>query len=561
MKFKAWLPILALTLVLVFLLSACGQATTTAPAVTTTAAATTAATVKPTTAAPTSNPTTVAATTTAPVATTGSAPKVKTGGILKVGVSSDSVMLGDPTLSASQNVDSILSRPAIERVCTVDTAGNVVPLLAQSFTMSYSEMSATITLNKGITFSDGTSLNADALLWNYQQCIDAKITSVALIKSVVKVDDYTMKIYLSSWDADAGYNITNVCIVSPAAWQKNGAAWGKLNPVGTGPFIIASHQTDTLIKYTKNPNYWQKGQPYLDEIDMVVIKDAVTRLNSFKAGEIDVDIDPTADQAKDLVSNTKYVVQLLHGAGSFRLGPDGGNPTSPWANLAVRQALGYAIDRQSLVDAVFAGFGIPATQWSAPGTWTYNPNITGYTYDPVKAAALLKTAGYDANNPLKTTLIGQNTDWGPLTLQALQNMLAKVNIKADINALALPALTTVWNTGWKNGIGIRQLPPAPFMTSWGANYVIYSNRSTWVSLYNDPALDELAHQANSAPDMQTRQPLVWKMMDTVFYQDAQQIPLLISDAIVLRYPYTNDDGIYSTPLTGEWHPNTAWLNK
>jgi len=131
MKFKAWLPILALTLVLVFLLSACGQATTTAPAVTTTAAATTAATVKPTTAAPTSNPATVAATTTAPVATTGSAPKVKTGGILKVGVSSDSVMLGDPTLSASQNVDSILSRPAIERVCTVDTAGNVVPLLAQ----------------------------------------------------------------------------------------------------------------------------------------------------------------------------------------------------------------------------------------------------------------------------------------------------------------------------------------------------------------------------------------------------------------------------------------------
>jgi peptide/nickel transport system substrate-binding protein len=427
--------------------------------------------------------------------------------------------------------------------------------------MSYSEMSATITLKKGIKFSDGTPLNADALTWNYQQCMDAKITSVALIKSVVKVDDYTMKLYLTSWDADAGYNITNVCIVSPTAWQSKGAAWGKLNPVGTGPFILASHQTDTLIKYTKNPNYWQPGQPYLDEIDMVVIKDAVTRLNSFKAGEIDVDIDPTFDQAKDLTTNTKYVVQVLHGSGSFRLGPDGGNPTSPLANLAVRQALGYAIDRQTLVDAVFAGFGIPANQWNAPGTWTYNPNITGYTYDPVKAAALLKTAGYDANNPLKTTLIGQNTDWGPLMLQALQNMFAKVNIKADINALALPALSTVWNTGWKNGIGIRSLPPAPFMTSWGCNYVVYSNRSTWVSLYNDTALDELAHQANSAPDMQTRQPLVWQMWDTIFYKDAQQIPILIQDAIVLRYPYTNDDGIYTTPLTGEWHPNSAWLNK
>ena len=139
-------------------------------------------------------------------------------------------------------------------------------------------------------------------------------------------------------------------------------------------------------------------------------------------------------------------------------------------------------------------------------------------------------------------------------------MLAKVNIKADINALALPALSTVWNSGWKNGVGIRQLPPAPFMTTWSAAYVIYSNRTTWVS-FNDPNLDALAKQANAAPDLKTRQPLVWKEMEMLFYTDAQQIPLLISDAVVVRYPFVTDDGLYTTPLTGEWHPNTAWMNK
>ena len=173
----------------------------------------------------------------------------------------------------------------------------------------------------------------------------------------------------------------------------------------------------------------------------------------------------------------------------------------------------------------------------------------------------MKEAGYDAANPLKTSIIVQNTDWGPLLAQALQNMFAKVNIKADINAMSLAALTAVFNGGWNNGIGIRQLPPAPFMTSWGSNYVVYTNRTTWKSLANSTALDELAKQANSAPDLKTRQPLVWQMQEMIFYTTAQQIPLLISDAIILRYPYAVGDAMYSTPLTGEWQPHNAWLNK
>ena len=228
------------------------------------------------------------------------------------------------------------------------------------------------------------------LIWNYQQCIDAKISSVALIKSVTKTDPYTMKLYLSAWDADAGYNITNVCVVSQAAWTSKGAAWGKTNPVGTGPFVFASYQTDTVIKYTKNPNYWMPGQPYLDGINMVIIKDPVTRLAAFKAGEIDLMVDPTPDQAKDNMTNPKYALTVLHGSGSFRLGPDGGNATSPWANVKARQALGWAIDRQALVDAVFGGFGVPANQWNPPGTWANNPDLKGYTYDPVKSQSFVE---------------------------------------------------------------------------------------------------------------------------------------------------------------------------
>lgn len=495
-----------------------------------------------------------------PLAATAS-PTPKSGGILKIGVSSDAVAIGNPGISSQTNIDAFLSRPAVERVCSVDEQGKTVPWLLESIDGDYSTLAITEHIRKGVRFSDGTDLNADAFIWNYQLNIDNKSSNTALVKSLEKIDDYTIKVNLKEWDADAAFNVSSIYIVSPTAWQKNGKDWGMQNPVGTGPFKLASRQPDTLIKYVKNSDYWQKGKPSLDELDLVIIKDPVTRLAAFKAGEIDIDLDPTFDQAKDMKNDPKYTLQVDHGAGSFRLGPDGGNADSPMANIKVRQAIAYAIDRQALVDSVFNGFAVVATQWNPPGTWSYNTDLKGYAYDPEKAKSLLKEAGYDANNPLKTTLIGQNTDWGPITLQAIQNMLAKVNIQADVNTLALPALSTVWNKGWKNGIGIRQLPPAPFMLSWDCSYLVYSNRATWVSLLNDPALDALAHKMNSAPDLATRTPLAWQMMDLLYYQDVQQIPLLISDALAAKYPYAKDEGIYTTPLTGEWHPENGWLNK
>jgi peptide/nickel transport system substrate-binding protein len=516
------------------LLSACGTSTTTPAASTTT---------KPTTPSASPTPTTVTP---------------KSGGTLRIGVSLDATALGQPHMG-KVDTDSILDEPAIERLYKVNEKGDLSPWLAESLTADASSLSLTIKIKKGINFSDGTAFNADALVWNYQLNIDNKLSPTQQVKTVEKIDDYTVKVTLKEWDADATYNVAGLYPVSPTAWQKNGIDWGKANPVGTGPFMLASRERDANIKYVKNPNYWQKGKPYLNGIDFIIVKDDTTRLASFKAGEMDMTLDPSISQAQEVKNDTKYVTQIDHGVGSFRLGPDGNNPDSPFYKKEVRQAIGYAIDKQALVDGVLGGYGIVATQWFPPGTWLYNPDLKGYPLDLAKAKQLLAAGGYP--DGFKTQLIGSNAGIFPIALQAIQGMLAKVGITADLNLLAPAALDALQKGGWKNGITIRQLPPSPFMLSWCSAYVIYSTRTTSVSLLNAADIDDAAHKANLAPDLATRQPLAWKLMDLLYYQDAQISPLFISDAILLKYPYVKDEGLYSVILTGEWHPENGWLNK
>lgn len=534
MKRNYWILVIALILAVLALLPACAKTSMTTTGATTSKPATTTTSAKPTTVTP------------------------KSGGTLRIGVAFDAVAIGEPSFGKA-DTDSLLSCPAIEQMCKIDANGAMTPWLLDSYKIDAKALTIDVAVKKGIRFSDGTTFDADALIWNYKLEQDNKIARVAPITTIDKIDDYNIKIHINAYDADVDYNLLRLYIVSPTAWKANGKDWGIQNPVGTGPFKMVSHQPDASIKFVKNTDYWQKGKPYLDEIDFTIIKDDATRLASFQAGETDISLDPTIAQAQDIKKNPQYVLVDDPGVGSYRLGPDGNNPDTPTYKKEVRQAVAYAIDRQGIIDGVFGGYGVVATQWNPQGTWAYNPNLKGYSYDPEKAKQLLATAGYP--NGVKTSLIGSSANPFALVLQAIQGSLAKANITADLNLMAPAALDATWKGGWKNGFGIRQLPPTPFMISWSSSYVIYSNRSTWVSLLNAQDIDDAAHAANAAPDLATRQPLVWKLWDLLYYQDVQQIPLFITDALCVKYPYVKGEGLYTLILNGEWHPEDGWLNK
>jgi peptide/nickel transport system substrate-binding protein len=560
-------------LILLLVVTAIGCSTTpaptTAPAPTTTAPAPTTKAPVPTTTAPAPTTTAPAPTTTAPAPTSsgftptvGPAPTtgIKYGGTLKIGVGTDAVALGQPQLG-KRSVDGYLATPAIERLKNTDSQANPVPWLAESWKEDYSTKTLTIYVRKGVKFTDGTDFNAAAVKWNLEMLMANKASTVANVKSVDIIDDYTVRVNAASWIANIADNMLGSFMVSPTAWKTNGQDWGKQNPVGTGPFKLASRQRDVNIKYVKNTDYWMKGKPYLDAIEFDIIADKTTRVAAFKAGEIDMFLDPSTAQADELKKNPdKYVVWNQQGGqNTYCLGPAANDPNDPFSKLQVRQALGYAVDKQVLVNSVLGGYGTVATQQNPPGTWPYNPDLKGYPYDVAKAKQLLAEAGYP--NGFETSIMASSIEANDvLVCTALQGMLSQVGIKLKLNLLAAAALEQARRGGW-TGINLSSMPPAPSaITLVLTSQIISKTRYIMVSLLKSPTLDAAAEDTLTSPDMKTFQAKVWNMMDLVYYKEAMMIPMYYGDALLAKYKYVKNDYFYLTGDQDAGNENT-WLDR
>jgi ABC-type transport system substrate-binding protein len=147
-------------------------------------------------------------------------------------------------------------------------------------------------IRKGIKFTDGSDLNAQVVAWNYQRGDDTnKLQYNDRLESINVLDDYTMQLKLNAYDRLLLSSFGWTPIFSKAAWDKAGTTddqrkeWARKNVVGTGPFILKEYVKDDHMTWVKNPNYWQKGKPYLDGIEIKFIPDAVVATAMMEASE------------------------------------------------------------------------------------------------------------------------------------------------------------------------------------------------------------------------------------------------------------------------------------
>jgi len=307
------------------------------------------------------------------------------------------------------------------------------PALATSWDLAPDKSSYTFHLRKGVKFTDGSDFNATVVKWNIDNCIKAKRAELAMVTSVDVVDDYTAKINLSSWDSVTLYQFAGglTSMASKAAYEKNGEDWVNLHPVGTGPFIFTEMERSQYTKFVKNPDYWDKGLPYLDAIQIDVAKDPTTLQALLLRGGYDGALQTDAITATNVIKGGNYAANL--GAmGNFVWWYNDTDPASCWSNIKMRQALEYAIDKQQISDAFGQGFTHPSYEIiggiaETPGN---NPGTTPRKYDPAKAAQLVKDAGFP--NGINTTL-EVNTQFNGDWIVAQQNMLAKAGINMTIN--------------------------------------------------------------------------------------------------------------------------------
>jgi peptide/nickel transport system substrate-binding protein len=504
-------------------------------------------------------PSTTQATTTKPAATATTVTPKK-GGTLKIiyGTSPNAIGYG---VAMVRDDDILAASPCVETLFRADSTGTVVPWLATGSKGDPATNTILVTLRQGVKFHDGTNFDAEAAKWNIEQHMAIDRTEVKLVTSIDVVDPYTIRLNLSSFDSRLESNFCSYIgtMVSPTYFKNNGAEATKNYPVGTGPFKFVSFQRDVSLKYTRFDGYWQEGKPYLDNVEFMYIADPMVRLASFQAGEGNVLLRIDAKDAKDLEATGKYIANKGLGI-LWGLAGDGSHETSPFANIKVRQAIEYALNREPVVKAVGLGYYEVTDQPTRKTTWAYNPTPSPYTYDPAKAKALLAEAGYP-NGLGGLPLTTQNDPVSAVDvytgiLEQLNN--AGFDLHLDV---VDPAKFSefVIKTGWNNTLlgwnFVEGIDPSGKLTV-GFSSFGFPYRSP---LY-PKEIDDIIAQIIPATDFEKKKALTQQAMALIRDKYCNITTLYHMPSIAARTKAVHDDGFYTSSTSSQTLAD-CWIDK
>ena len=318
----------------------------------------------------------------------------------------------DPNVAGAAQEARVL-RQVVDSLVSIDSDGVVQPWLADSWTVSDDSLTYTFILQEGVTFTDGTALDAEAVCSNFDRIADPATGSLSAISllgpydSCAAPDATTVVVTLKTvFVPFLNYMAsTFMGIVSPTAVAEMGAANFALAPVGSGPFVVESYTPNDRVVLTRNDDYdWapataaHTGAAYLEGIVFQMIPDATVRIGSLRSGDVDiVGVVPETDiQSIQDDSTLEFVAQPSPGT-TAQLFLNQSQPGLDDVN--VRIAIRAAIDFDSAVQALY--FGAYERAWGllTPVTPGYSDSAEdSFEYDPELAADMLDDAGWELNS-------------------------------------------------------------------------------------------------------------------------------------------------------------------
>ncbi|HEX7039978.1 MAG TPA: ABC transporter substrate-binding protein [Trueperaceae bacterium] len=320
-------------------------------------------------------------------------------GTITVGAPTEPPTL-DPQLDAG-GPSSVVQESIFETLVAFDQNMVLQPHLATGWEVSDDGLEYTFTLREGVTFHDGTPLNAEAVKFTFDRAlgeVDGRqsryVTLLSQLDRVEVVDDLTVRFVLKQPFAPFINNLAQLgnAIISPTAYQELGDGFGR-QPVGTGPFRIVEWVTGQSITLERNPDYWQDGLPLLDGVVFRYIPDGSSRVIALESGEVDLILQVPEPDFLRLEAEGQFQTYKAETLRTVFLWFNPNQP--PFDDVAVREAITMAVDREGIGAAILEGLHRPATQAS------FSPNVFGVSemehqlvYDPEAAAAALDAAGW-----------------------------------------------------------------------------------------------------------------------------------------------------------------------
>ncbi len=272
---------------------------------------------------------------------------------------------------------------------------NVVPSLAESWEISEDAKTFTFYLRKGVLFNNGKELKAEDVVYSLQRCANPEVGfSASYLKqmdTVEAVDDYTVKITLSEPYVPFLFMLGwfNFPIYPKDHVPSDEAGW-----IGTGPFTIESYIPQEQVIFAKNPNHWREGMPYLDRIELNVIRDDLAKVAALLSDQSDLIywIAPLA--VKSLDGNPDLTAFV--GPAQIHKGIAVNTFKEPFDDPLVREAFNVAINRKQMFEVCLEGYGSYILgDAQLPTAWAYyDKEFVPAEGDLDKAKALLEEAGY-----------------------------------------------------------------------------------------------------------------------------------------------------------------------
>ncbi len=443
--------------------------------------------------------------------------------------------------------------PALEPLVRMDRQGNMFPCLAESWKVAPDQKSITFNIRKGVKFHDGTELNAEAVRFTLQSELDAKMGHTMTWSSVEALDNYTVRINLKEYDNRIFVALSGTLgsIISPTALKKNGIDWARFHPVGTGPFEFVSYERDVATKYKKFKDYWDKGKPYLDGVEIRYMRDLQTIKAALLAGEIDMFGMDGGELIAELKS--KGFKDIFANNGIVMLMPDSVNADSPFANKLVREAVSYAIDREGIAKARGFGYWQPANQPAFPEQSAYLKDQPPLKYDPVKAKELLAKAGYSGG--FKTKLIVMPVVVDRDAAVAIQRFLTEVGIQTEVEFPEMSRYREYQTKGWRGLL----MQPWGFFASYSHLIGFYFyGAEAFVSIKRPEALPQLFAEAKVTPTPEAKRT---QKLNQLILEDLTVIPTYMHTRNYISKPNVNDTGHMRWVSWPWWTPGEAWFSK
>ena len=420
------------------------------------------------------------------------------GGEITVGIAQDLDDSLDPHQTVAAGTREVLFN-IFEGLVKPNSDGEMIPAVAEKYTLSEDGTTYTFTLREGVKFHNGQTVTAEDVVYSINRCAAVPegqekplVAAFSAVKSVEALDEKTVAVTIAQRDLEFISYMTAAII--PADYENQDTA-----PVGTGPFKFVSRTPQQDFVMERFEDYW--GAPaWLDKVTYKICENADALVMNLNGGSIDLCAHLTSAQASQLNQN----FQVLEGTMNLVQAIYLNNQAKPFDNQLVRQALCYAIDRQGIMDMVADGHGTAVGSSIYPAfTKYFLPELVDkYPHDVAKAKELLAQAGYPDGFDM-TISVPNNYQPHMDTAEVVAEQLRE----AGINVTIQPVEWSTWLDTIYNGrqfqatvVGVDAANMTAramlerFTSDYGKNFINY----------NTPAYDALFQQAINAQDEATQ---------------------------------------------------------